>query len=148
MAITESASRAADEPQFGSVQLVQTIRTGWSVYALAVCIGAGVFAAGIFLDWWLLPGRRPVLYSDGFAGIVAGLLAYFALRTYDRRRQELSLRLTIIGHVNHHVRNAITAVMLKVQLKDDAELMQITDSAAKRIDWVLRDVLPRDLTMR
>jgi len=37
--------------------------------------------------------------------------------------------------------------MLKVHVRHDPELMEITNLAVKRIDWVFRDVLPRDLTV-
>ncbi len=139
MSITKAATVSAeDKPPFGSQQQLRRRHTRWHVYAVAACVGALVFGAGILLDWWLLPGRRPVLYSDGFTAIVAGVLAFIALRHYDTRRHELSVRLAVVAEVNHHGSDAESACATRPgadgdhQLSGEANRLGISRCAAAR----------------
>jgi hypothetical protein len=50
-------------------------------------------------------------------------------------------RLQATAEVNHHVRNALTAVLYSVHARRDQALMEVTQQAVGRIDWVLREVL-------
>jgi signal transduction histidine kinase len=47
----------------------------------------------------------------------------------------------IIEDVNHHVRNALTAITLFSSLREDPELNANVRDACDRIDWVLHDLL-------
>jgi hypothetical protein len=49
----------------------------------------------------------------------------------------------IVEDVNHHVRNALTAITLSAALREDAELNTLIRDASDRIDWVLSDVLSK-----
>lgn len=111
---------------------------------IATVVGTVVAATGLFLDWSLLPGRRALLYSDLFAGGVAGLLTYIAMWHQRARHQALMARLRVIAEMNHHIRNAITPLLYSAHLRQDRELIQLTQAAAERIDWALREVLPMD----
>lgn len=110
-------------------------------YLFPVLVGGGAFLAGILLDVGLGIEKRPILYSDIFTGIVAGLLAFFVGLYYDRLRQSDIERLHVAADVNHQVRNALTAVLYSVHVKRDPELIRVTQDAVSRIDWTLREVL-------
>ena len=58
------------------------------------------------------------------------------------------MRMQIIEDVNHHVRNALTAITLSSALRQDQELDAKVRDASDRIDWVLRDVLPQTINDR
>ena len=117
------------------------IVAGWPIYVTAFLTAVVVFATGILVDELLGIKNREVLFSDVFTAIVAGLLAWLAGRYYARARQAALNRLRATADVNHHVRNALTAVLYSVHLNRDPELMRITKDAVSRIDWVLREVL-------
>ena len=113
----------------------------WLRYFLPVLVGVGEFAAGIVLDLRFGIENRTILYSDVFTGIVAGVLAFFLVRYYERLRRSDAERLHVAAEVNHHVRNALTTVLYSVHVKRDPELIQVTQDAVDRIDWALREVL-------
>jgi hypothetical protein len=111
---------------------------------LALSVGIFVAGTGFALDWYEIPGKRDILWSDLFTGVVACILSYLAL-WYQRLHRRLYLqRLRIIAEMNHHIRNAITPLLYSSQLTKHRELLQLTEAAAARIDWVLREVLPYD----
>ena len=109
----------------------------------ALAIGLAVFLVGFSLDAALLQEARGILYSDAVTGGMAALLAYLAVYQYQIRQQENAARLHIVAEVNHHVRNALSAILLSVHIRRDPELLSITESAVERIDWVLTEVLSR-----
>lgn len=113
----------------------------WRVLGIAALIGVAVFLSGIVIDVVLRVRNREILYSDVFTSCVAGILAYVAGRYYTRAREAAVERLQVAAEVNHHVRNALTAVLYSVHARRDATLMEVTQQAVGRIDWVLREVL-------
>ncbi len=113
----------------------------WLRYLFPVLVGGGAFGAGILLDLAFGIENRPILYSDVFTGFVAALLAFFVGRYYERLRRSDAERLRVAADVNHHVRNALTTVLYSVHVKQDPELIQVTQDAVNRIDWTLREVL-------
>jgi hypothetical protein len=117
------------------------LHASWLRYAFPLLIGGGAFGAGILLDVGLGIENRPILYSDVFTGVMAGLLSFLVLWYYERLRRSDSERLRVAADVNHHVRNALTTVLYSVHVKGDSELIQITQDAVNRVDWTLREVL-------
>jgi hypothetical protein len=113
----------------------------WPIIGIAVLMAATVFIAGIIIDVVLHVEDRRILYSDVFTSCVAGALAYIAGRYYARARVAAYERLQATAEVNHHVRNALTAVLYSVHARRDPGLMEITQQAVGRIDWVLKEVL-------
>ena len=109
----------------------------------AFAIGLAVFLVGFGLDALLISDSRGVLSSDAVTGGIAALLAYLAVHQYQVRQKENAARLHVVAEVNHHVRNALSAILLSVHIRRDPELLNITESAVERIDWVLTEVLSR-----
>jgi len=48
----------------------------------------------------------------------------------------------IAAEVNHHIRNALTAIVFSASVENDPSLQLILKEATERIDWVLTTVLP------
>jgi len=88
---------------------------------------------------------RRVYASDVLEGAVAAIFSGAALLKLQARRRDLLVRMQIVEDVNHHVRNALTSVVLSASLREDAELDALVKDACERIDWVLNDVLPQSV---
>jgi hypothetical protein len=106
-----------------------------------VLLGVAMFAVQIAIDRTVGHTRQTLWYSDMLMGLLtavatgAGLLHYRAHMAADRARMRM------IAEMNHHVRNAMTAISLSVYAKNDPELEKITRDSIQRIDWALREVL-------
>jgi hypothetical protein len=115
------------------------------IVLLALLIGAFAILASFGFDRMLHGIVRPLYASDLLEGAVAAGLSGAALLKLQKRRRELLVRMQIVEDVNHHVRNALTAVVLSASLREDAELNALVRNACERIDWVLNDVLPQSI---
>lgn len=106
-----------------------------------VLLGVAMFLLQIAIDRTIGHTRQTLWYSDMLMGVLtavatgAGLLHYRAHMAADRARMRM------IAEMNHHVRNAMTAISLSVYAKNDPELEKITRDSIQRIDWALREVL-------
>jgi hypothetical protein len=80
--------------------------------------------------------------SDLYTCLVAFALCYLLLIYEKRRRLLLARRMEIAAEVNHHIRNALTAVVFSASVQNDANLQAVIEDATARIDWVLTTVLP------
>jgi hypothetical protein len=114
----------------------------WLIVAAALVIGVITTLLGIGVDR-VLHQQRPLLTSDVLEGAAAALLSGIALLRFQRRKRDLLARIQAVEDVNHHVRNALTAVMYSTVLTQDPVLNAIVQDANERIDWTLREVLPR-----
>jgi hypothetical protein len=117
----------------------------WLVVLLALAIGLFAIASSIGIDWMIHGGVRRVYASDWFEGAAAALLSGVALLRMQARRRELIVHMQIVEDVNHHVRNALTCIVLSTSLREDVELNARVRDACERIDWVLNDVLSQSV---
>ena len=104
-------------------------------------MGFGMLLVQVGIDRWLGHAQRTLLYSDIFIGIVTAIAVGFGLHHYEQKVDRDRARVRMIAEMNHHVRNALTAISLSVYAKNDPELENITRDAIQRIDWALREVL-------
>jgi hypothetical protein len=120
-----------------------TVRSArYSAYAF----GLFVFAVGILLDLIMVelgaPSRFTLLFDDLLTGFVAGIAAWFLLRSEVRRRQQEIHRLLVLDEMNHHVRNALQ-VMTLYSYEIGGEKGKELTRAVQRIQWSLTEVLPK-----
>jgi hypothetical protein len=108
---------------------------------IALSIGVFTIVVSIALDWAVHDIVRRIYASDILEGAAAAALSGFVLIRMQSHRRELLVRMQIIEDVNHHVRNALTAITLSSSLRQDMELNALVRDACDRIDWVLNDVL-------
>ena len=80
--------------------------------------------------------------SDLYTCIVAAIFSYLLMIYEKRRRIILARRMTIAAEVNHHIRNALTAIVYSTSVRHDQSLRKTLKEATDRIDWVLNEVLP------
>jgi hypothetical protein len=109
---------------------------------VSAVIGLAVLACGLIVDAAFMGERRPVMVSDGLTAVVATLLSYRLVRQYAIAQAIAERRMRVISDVNHHVRNALTAILYSAHLQKDPTLLKTTETAAHRIDWVLQTILP------
>lgn len=118
-------------------------------YLVVLLAGVGMFFAVYLVDALLAVFRlhaEQTSLDDVLLGCVAAVLVFFLLRhhEWELRRQRQSA--AVIEQMNHHIRNALQVIAARSNLgiRSDGELQQIT-AAIERIDWALREILPRSI---
>jgi signal transduction histidine kinase len=117
----------------------------WVVILLAALIGLLSILLSVTLDWVLYHEVRRLYASDFVEGMLAAVLSGAALLRAQAKNRELLVRMQIVEDVNHHVRNALTGIVLSASLREDADLNARVREACARIDWVLSDVLSQSV---
>jgi hypothetical protein len=112
----------------------------WRLAFVAAGMGIFVFSAGIGIDWLLTSSRRAVLYSDAVTALVASVLTFCVIRHYYLRQQMAEAHVRALNDVNHHVRNALTAISYCAYLSQDSNVAAVTQNSIARIDRALRDL--------
>src|SRR6202451_4487582 len=111
------------------------------VFISALLLGLMIGVCGFGLDCLVHHASR-IYASDLYTCIVASVLSYLVLIYEKRRRMILARRMEIAAEVNHHIRNALTAIVFSASVENDPSLQLILKEATERIDWVLTTVLP------
>jgi hypothetical protein len=87
-----------------------------------------------------------LIISNGLTGMLAGGL-FFQLAREERASRELvRARMKTIAELNHHIRNALQVIrFLGGQQRSGLDVMQLQliNDSVDRIEWALREVLPR-----
>jgi hypothetical protein len=110
--------------------------------------GAAVALFGLGLDYFLVHEERfrsftaSLVLNVVFGIFVAVLVNRLLAHEHEKRARVLG-RLAVIDEMNHHIRNALQVIAFKtVSSPNAAEVAEIT-RAVDRIQWSLREVLPR-----
>jgi hypothetical protein len=119
------------------------IRSDVEIWIMSMCAGVVVFLGALLLQWVIYDR---FLHEDGLRFIGSVISAAFAvflvqsmsLRTRRSRLRELH-RLESIALLNHHIRNALQAILCCSQTSESGEVIR---NSVNRIDWVLSEVLP------
>ncbi len=123
--------------------LQNTFRTFFSgrIFLFAAVVGFIIAGCGFGVDHLIHRASR--LYaSDLYTFIIAGVLSYALMMYEKRRRVMLERRMMVAAEVNHHIRNALTAVVFTASVQNDPALQAVIEDATARINWVLTTVLP------
>ncbi len=87
-----------------------------------------------------------LVLSNSVTGLFAGGLFYQLAREERIHRELVSARMKTIAELNHHIRNALQVIKFwGAQQKSslDAMQLQLINDSVDRIEWALREVLPR-----
>ena len=90
--------------------------------------------------WYLLA------MSDVVTGLVAGGLFLYVAHQEKAHRDRLRERMRTVAELNHHIRNALEVIKLcgaQTLSSLDARQLQLIKESADRIEWALREVLPK-----
>jgi hypothetical protein len=116
---------------------------------LAVAVVLLVSALGSGLDVLLvkegLPRLAMVMFSNTLTGVIAGWLFYSFAQHERHRRELIRERMHTIAELNHHIRNALQVIRYwgGTQSHVDAVQLQLINESVDRIEWALREVLPK-----
>jgi hypothetical protein len=126
----------------------ETKLSSWiRVLGIALSVGAVSFLATELMHRWLVPdlGRnRERLLAEAFSAlIVTCLVAKLAHVARERHRATIA-RMQVIDEMNHHIRNALAPITLSVDAIENQQLIRIISDGVDRIDWALREILPRE----
>jgi hypothetical protein len=117
---------------------------------LSLLVVVVVSLIGIVLDRLLLKegvARLDMLiFSNGLTGLFAGGMFFQMAREEKASRELVAERMKTIAELNHHIRNALQVIKFLGGQKRtglDALQLQLINDSADRIEWALREVLPR-----
>ena len=117
---------------------------------VSLLVAVVVSLIGIVLDWILvkegLPRLDMLIFSNGLTGLFAGSLFWQMAREAKASRDLVAERMKTIAELNHHIRNSLQVIkFLGGQKRSglDAVQLQLINDSADRIEWALREVLPR-----
>ncbi len=117
------------------------------VLAIAVGVGIVSFLATELMHHWLVPdlGRnRERWLAEAFSAlIVTCLVAKLTQMAREQYRAAIA-RMQVIDEMNHHIRNALAPIALAVDAIENQHLIRIISDGVDRIDWALREILPRE----
>ena len=111
------------------------------ILLVAVVVGLLIGVCGFGLDRLVHHASR-IYASDLYTCMVASVFSYLLMIYEKRRRMILARRMAIAAEVNHHIRNALTAIVYSTSVRRDQPLQSVLKDATDRIDWVLTTVLP------
>jgi signal transduction histidine kinase len=116
-------------------------------WALVVASFVLVTLVGYFVDSLLVASGvsrwHTILFSNALDGFIA---AWFLLSWQQQHRREMELmqqRMEIVGEMNHHVRNALQVISFFARDAKDSESAERLRESIDRIQWALREVLPK-----
>jgi hypothetical protein len=127
------------------------VESSWSRRSglLSLLVAVVVSLIGVVLDRLLLKegiSRLDMLvFSNGLTGLFAGGLFYQMAREAKGSRALMEERMKTIAELNHHIRNALQVIKFLGGQRSglDAVQLQLINDSADRIEWALREVLPR-----
>lgn len=139
-------------PAQGNVSHKRPVMRAWTsswqfVMVAALAVGAVSFLATELMHYILVPdiGRsRERLLAEGFSALLVALLAAKVIQMTRQRHQLLLARMQVISEMNHHIRNALSPLSLSSDDVQNQQLKGVIDYAVDRIDWALREILPRE----
>ena len=121
------------------------------VLGIALGVGLVSFVATELMHYLLVPDlghSRERFLAEGFSAfLVSCLIAKLAHVTREQNRLTAA-RMQVIAEMNHHIRNALTAISLSAHVTEDQHLIRVISEGIDRIDWALREILPREIPLR
>jgi signal transduction histidine kinase len=134
-------------------QPTKAARAGWlrptaplRAMVVACLVGLVSFAATEFMHYLLVPdlGHRWERWlAESVSALVVGLLTAKLVDAANQRREATLLRMQVISEMNHHIRNALSAISLSADSIENQQCMQVISHSVDRIEWALREILLR-----
>jgi hypothetical protein len=117
----------------------------------AVAIACGVFVVLVSgsVDWlafaqYIHLTLRWMITFDSLPAVVCVLLIHRLIVVIQASQTAHVRRLKVIGEMNHHIRNALEAIQMSAHYPQNDHSIEVIDRAVARIEWALREVLPRE----
>ena len=117
---------------------------------LSLLVAVVVSLIGVVLDRLLLKEGLPrldmIIFSNGLTGLFAGGLFWQMAREAKAHRDLVAERMKTIAELNHHIRNSLQVIKFlggQQRAGLDGMQLQLINESVDRIEWALREVLPR-----
>lgn len=118
---------------------------------LAAIITMAAFSLGMLQDIFLshegFTRWSLVVISNMITGLIAGALFYQFASAERSRREFMRERMKTVAELNHHIRNALQVIKFWGAQHQNCSLdemqIQLMRESVDRIEWALREVLPR-----
>lgn len=119
----------------------------WRRLGIPTFSGLAMMVAVDLVDKWFVTlglHAETTRIDDVLLGLVAAALVALIQRQQERELRRQLQSAAVIEQMNHHIRNALQVIVARASLDQESkpELQQINDAVA-RIDWALREILPR-----
>ncbi len=134
--------------RFASEQTLTTSRR--FVVGAAIAVGIVSFLATELMHYLLVPdiGRsRERLLAEVFSALLVSLLTAKLVQITRERHRLTMARMQVIAEMNHHIRNALSPISLSMDDTENQQLNHVISEAVDRIDWALREILPREIPL-
>jgi hypothetical protein len=134
------------DPKRADVESFWTRRSGWLSLAVAVLVSSVDLALDRFLVLEGLSRSYMLALSSIITGAVAGGVFLYVARHEKARRDLMRERVRTIAELNHHIRNALQVIKIAGSQPDSVRgvgPLQLIKESADRIEWALREVLPK-----
>jgi hypothetical protein len=118
-----------------------------SPFPLGLAVAIAIFIVDDFLDHLMLhitSANIALELSDAITAILIGALTTQVLVFYRQRQLQAQARVQRIAEMNHHVRNALQVITYWSLAEKEKRQVELVQDAVNRIQWALREVLPRD----
>jgi len=109
------------------------------VFALLMTLGSVILALLMHregVQWYV-----EFFVDDVITGILGGVLVFLYM---EERRRRAVRRVEELAYLNHHIRNALTAISLAPYAKDDDARLQMIQDASSRIEGAIRKMSEQD----
>lgn len=101
--------------------------------------------SGLDVLLWFFPRLSPLLpIADLAVALLCGGLLARVIYDSRKRAQLVQQRLRIVAEMNHHIRNALEQIEFTAHAEHRREATESIDLAVSRIEWALREILPRE----
>jgi hypothetical protein len=124
-----------------------TRRSGLLTTVIAIVVFAVNLLQDLFLSTEGFSRWSIVVLSDVITGAIAGALFYQFAKHEKTRRELIRERMHTIAEVNHHIRNALQVIKFWGAQHQNCSLdemqVQLMKDSVDRIEWTLRELLPR-----
>lgn len=124
--------------------------TNWAptlpVQLVSMAVGLVAFLATESMHYLLVPniGRRwERLLAEGVSAVVVATLTAKLMHAANQRREATLLRMQVISEMNHHIRNALSAISLSTDAIQNQQCIRVISDSVDRIEWALREILLR-----
>ena len=112
--------------------LLSSFLAGFVIYSLGWLLDRILQYSGL--------NSKTVTLDDLLIAVLVGVVVLFY---EERRRRTLVEKLHTIELMNHHVRNALQVIACAHHTPDQQRQVQIVSESVQRIEWALKEVLPK-----
>lgn len=138
---------AAARPGTGERGRSNVSHSQWSRALISLGVGFVCFAVTELMHFLLVADigrRRERWLAEAVAAIAVSALTAKLLDIMRRQHQATLTRLQVISEINHHIRNALMAISASADITNDEQCLRTISEGVERIDWALREILPRE----